>query len=200
MDAYNIIIIGLINVLIFVIIEAIAVYSILMKQLNKIINNIFNSIAGQINENINNDYDGIINIIQRSINNFVNINLPTELPRFVSQAFRLYVIGYFSDQILDEYRLTLNNMITSAGAFVVIIVGILLSILFVYMINMIIYDGKFTLNIRILVMNLVVGLIIISIFIIAVGFGVFMKVSPDTTDIQIKLMTYFRDNLNSRIQ
>lgn len=200
MDAYNIIIIGLINILILVILEGIVVVSLLVSALNNVINSILESVASKINDNLNNNYPALINAVQTSINNFVDVNLQTESANFISMAFRLYEIGYFSDEIISEYKLMLNNMIKSAAGFAVIMFGIIIAMIIVYVINIVVFDDAYRLNMSLLAMNLIVGLVLIIVFLVAAGFGVFAKVNPDTTDIQIKILTYITDNLNRYIK
>ena len=200
MDAYNIIIIGLINILILIILEGIVVQSLLITALNSVINNILNLVASKINDNLNNNYPILINSIQQSINNFANVNPQTESFNFISLAFRLYGIGYFSDELINEYKLILNNMIKSTAGFAVIVFGIIITMIIVYVINIIVFDGIYSLNMRLLVMNLIIGLILIIVFLVAVGLGVFAKINPDTTDIQVKILTYITDNLNRYIK
>lgn len=182
MDFYNIAFTSIITILIIIILEGLLYFVALGIIFNNITNNIINNMTPLINNIYNNNYTNLIETI--------NINPNNITPSFISSIIKLYLIGTFSDQIIDEHNYITNNDIDSYIAYSFLIAGPFVLFLILKFINHLAFHNKLKIAWKTVIYNISLTMLILMTFILPVIFTVFVYLQDNvnTNDLQSNIL------------
>ena len=192
MNLYNIIISSALTSFILLLIESIICFTLLTSIFNNIFNNIIKIISSIISFFINNNYYTLVEIIKY----FAGIDITKETLNFQTLAIKIYSVGTMHDGIMKERKEINQNNILSYIIYSVIAVGFLILIGIIIFINK---TNQNVINISSVFYNVIISLVLFTIFIVSASFVVFINIQDNVNFnfIKTKFIKLLQNLLNN---
>ena len=188
MNFYQIIITSIIYTIIIIIIEGLLLFSILSTILDNVLGNVINNSAGlSLNTLMQDNYNNITSNLNIDAANIKN-------GTFISLATKLYLIGTFSNEITNEEQYIDNNNLKSYIYYTVFLGIIFFLFVIIKGINYIIFNNKYSVNWKTVILNIGISLLLLIIFMTPIIFIVFINIQENINInlLELKILNIFQ--------